>query len=410
MNGLQKAQLRLEERRRDLGKLLDTEERSEDFMGKLAAAKAAVEGAQVEVQAAGLAEPDGVQVEVEERAEDTEELELRELEGRVKVSEYLSAAVAGRNIAGAELEYSMAVGAGGRFPLRILAPETRQTTTADAGTSQGTWLDRVFAESAATHIGVAMRSVPSGIASYPVTTGGPTAAQRGKSEAAAAAAWAVGVTEMKPKRNAVHAVFNIEDAARLPGLEDALRRDLGSALVEGIDKAIFLGDAGASGTASDITGLRTAGITETTLTQANKVKGDEVLKLFAAMIDGQYAGGPADLRAVLSVGANTLWMGQILPSPATSGETIAQFLRRSGIDWRVRGGIDTATSNGDFGVFVGRARGIDGAGVAAVWEAGDLVRDPYTEAEKGEILVTLNYLWDFAVPRTANFRRIKFVS
>ena len=114
---------------------------------------------------------------------------------------------------------------------------------------------------------------------------------------------------LEPKRNAVHAIFSIEDAARIgPGLEDALQRDLRSALVEGLDRAIFKGDSGPAGTGADIVGLQTAAISESTLSQTNKVKGTEILELFAAFIDGQHAQGPADVRIVNSVGSNVLWM------------------------------------------------------------------------------------------------------
>ena len=58
MNGIQKLQLRLEERRKELAQLLDNEERSEDFQDKLGVAKKAIENAQTEVAAAALAEPD----------------------------------------------------------------------------------------------------------------------------------------------------------------------------------------------------------------------------------------------------------------------------------------------------------------------------------------------------------------
>ena len=53
-------------------------------------------------------------------------------------------------------------------------------------------------------------------------------------------------------------LFNIEDAARIPGLESALTRDLRMALTEGIDRAIFLGDSTANPNAGDIVGLTTA--------------------------------------------------------------------------------------------------------------------------------------------------------
>ena len=150
-----------------------------------------------------------------------------------------------------------------------------------------------------------MESVPAGVASFPVTTAGASAAQRQRStDAAADAVWTIGVTEMKPKRNAVRLLFSIEDAARIPGLESALVRDLRMALMERVDRAIFLGDAGATGTDADIVGLRTAGITETTITQANKVLGPGTLGAFTGQVDGIHAMGLGDLRVVTSVGKN----------------------------------------------------------------------------------------------------------
>ena len=85
-------------------------------------------------------------------------------------------------------------------------------------------------------------------------------------------------------------------------------------------------------------------------------------------------------------------------------------MRANGIDWTVRGGIDTNTANGDFGAYMGLGRGIDGAGIAAVWSAAELTRDPYSGADKGEVQLTLNYLWQLAFPRTSNFKRLKYVS
>ena len=44
----------------------------------------------------------------------------------------------------------------------------------------------------------------------------------------------------------------------------------------------------------------------------------------------------------------------------------------SGVSWTARGGIDANTANGDFGAYIGLSRGIEGAGIAAVWEQGQL--------------------------------------
>ena len=344
--------------------------------------------------------------------ETADERELRELRGRVKLSGYVTAAIEQRAADGAEAEYNAARGiAGNRFPLEMLAPplETRATTDTDTATTPRRWLDRLFAGTASERVGITMESVPAGTASFPVTTAGASAAQRAKSQVTADAAWTIGVTEMKPKRNVVRLVFNIEDAARIPGLEGALTRDLRMALVEGVDRAIFLGDAGATGTDADITGFQSAAITETTIKQADKVKGPETLGAFTGQVDGIHAMGLGDLRVVASVGAWRLWENTIINSTADN-MTLAAFLRMAGLSWMSRGEIDTNTANGDFGAFIGLGRGLEGAGVAAVWEAGELIRDPYTGASKGKVALTLSYLWNFGLPRASNFARIKFAT
>ena len=181
------------------------------------------------------------------------------------------------------------------------------------------------------------------------------------------------------------------------------------ALMEGIDRSIFLGDATASGTDSDIVGLSTAaGLTEVTVTQANKVLGRrQTLAAFTSLVDGIHANSLSDLRVVTSVGAWRLWADSIINSTAEN-QTVAAFLREAGLSWMARGQIDTNTADGDFGAFVGRGRGIEGAAVAAVWEAGELIRDPYSSAAGGEVALTLCYLWDFAVVRASNFARVVF--
>ena len=243
-----------------------------------------------------------------------------------------------------------------------------------------------------------------------MTKTGATGVQRAKDEAVGVTAWTIGTTDLKPTRNAARLTFNMEDTARLSGLEAALTRDLRMGLTEAVDKAIFIGDAGATGTDADIAGLRTqASVEEVTLTQAHKVMPSNTLAAFIGMIDGMHAINPADLRVVASVGSNTLWYGTIANS-AAENQTLAGFLMASGVNWSVRAGIDTNTSNGDFGAFVGRGRGLPGAGVVPVWDSGQLIRDPYSGAAKGEIALTLNYLWSFGLVRPANFARLKYVT
>ena len=388
-----------------------------DLERKLRAAQVAVDTEEDEQrEAAKAGDKNGMDAETRERVE---------LRGKVKLSGFIQAGFEKRAADGAEGEYLAALGiptiglqGGAAFPLELLAPpekrrEDRAATDVDVLTMPRRWLDRLFADTAAMQLGISMESVPVGSASFPVTTAGASAAQRGKSQDAADAAWTIGVSELKPKRNAVRAVFSIEDAARIPDLESALTRDLRMALTEGVDRAIFIGDDGANPNAGDIVGLTTAAITETTVTQANKVKAAETLKVFVDMLDGIHATSLGDLNIVAAVGAARLWESTVLSvasETASVFKTLAQFLRDSGLSWTIRGNIEDATANADFGAFVGRRKGIDGAGVAAIWEAGELIRDPYSAAAGGEVALTMCYLWDFALPRTSNFQRLKFVT
>ena len=222
------------------------------------------------------------------------------------------------------------------------------------------------------------------------------------------------MTEIKPTRNSVRAVYSVEDDARLPGLADAIMRDLRAAMVEKIDRTIFVGDDGASEATADIAGLTTAtGVAETTLTQAQKVAPADVLGALAAFIDGKHAGSMADVRLVASVGANTLWLSTIA-AVGTSLQTLAAFLRENGVEWVTRGEISTTTTASTFAGFVGLGRGISGAGIAPVWNSGQLSRglivDPYTGSAKGETALTLQFLWGFKLARPSSFRRIKHVA
>ena len=389
---------------------LDTIERgTPDLERQLRAATSAVEDEEREQREAGAAgaRPEG----------DTEDRERLELRRKVTLQRYVAAAIEKRSADGAEGEYLEALdipalgrSGGTAFPLSLLAPEEdRAVTGVDTTTTPRRWLDRLFAGTAAERLGVTMESVGAGVASYPVTTAGATAAQRAKNEAAADAAWTISVSELKPFRNAVRLTFNLEDVARVPGLESALTRDLRMALREGVDRAIFLGDSGSAGNAADITGFSTAAVTEVEITQANKILGPGTLAAFVGMIDGIHANGLGDLNVVAAVGAWRLWESTVINATADN-MTLGAFLRTAGLSWSSRGELETATDDGDFGAFVGRRMGIEGAAVAPVWDAGELIRDPYSGAARGEVALTLCYLWNFGIVRAANFQRIAFAA
>ena len=415
MTKRQKIEIRRSETVQRLNELagLEGDALTDELRGEMDKLTRALPGIETELRAAIVLES-AEQAEI--RGEfgnngDGEPAEIRALRGKVRTGGYVTASLEQRAAEGAEAEYNAAIKLpGNKFPLSLLAPpEERAVTAVDTTTMPRRWLDRLFADTAAMRIGVTMESVADGVASYPTTTAGASAAQRAKSQVVDDAAWTIGVTELKPTRNSVRLVFNTEDEARVPMLEEALNRDLRMALTEGVDRAIFLGDADATGTDADIVGFNTAAITEHTVTQANKITAAGSLAPFMAMVDGIHATMVEDLRCVLAVGAHRLW-GRTIANSTAENQTILAFLKENGLTCTSRGEIETGTGNNDFGAFVGRSRGIEGAAVAPTWEAGQLIRDQYSGAAKGEVALTLIYLWNFGLVRAANFQRVKFVT
>lgn len=417
MTNLQRLQIEQSEKRERINELLGKETLTDEERAELGNLTKRMQELETETRAAIVAEDDAESRARLMHGDDAEARELRELRGRVSVGNYLAAAQDSQSLEGAEQEYNQAVKVrAGRFPLHLLAPEpeVRAETDASAQANQQSWIDRVFEQSMATRLGITMRSVAPGVATYPVTTAGASGGQRARMEAKSADTQAISAIELKPKRNVAHLVFSQEDDMRIPGLEDALRRDMRMAVAEAVDRACFVGDSGADGTDADITGLQTAtGVTEKTLTQSNKLVAGQVHTKFVELVDGKYASMLDDLNIVASVGSNTLWETTVLSvssETASVFKTLASFLRENGIMWATRGGINTATTNNTFGAFVGLKRGIEGAATAAIWDEAQLIRDPYSAANKGEVNLTLAYFWDFAIPRAANFARLKYVS
>ena len=365
-----------------------------------------------EARQAALIVAGDVPAEPIETADTSEGREYRELRSAASFSRYVSAAMAGKGVSdGPELELNRHLGiADNFFSLRMLAGdyETRAIRDVDAGANQGTWLDRVFSETAAQRLGISFRPVAPGVAAFPYTSAGGSPVQRGRTEAVTESTYTIVVTEAKPARRAVHGIYSIEDVMRLPGLADAIERDMRMAMTESVDLTVFNGDDGANEAGADITGLQTASITEKTLTQAHKVDAFQTIEEFADMVDGKHAMSAADLSIVASVGANKLWMAT--QANTNRNETVKQVMMGNGLNWFTRGGIETNSAAGDFGAYIGRQRGIDGSGIAAVWETAQLITDPYSGATTGEVQLTLNYLYQLVFPRTDSFLRLKFVA
>ena len=356
---------------------------------------------------AALAEPP----EAPEGSSGGEGAEFRALEARVSPLEYFQASAEHRAATGPSAEYNAALKlAPNKFPMRLLAPppEERTATAVEPARRPMGWADRLFAEAAITYLGFEMVEAAPGAASFPVSLTGGTGAQRGKEQTTGATAWTIGVRNVSPKRMTLRYEYSVEDDARVPGLESALLRDMRMAVAENVDSVVFVGDDGANPNDGDIAGLLgLAGVSESTLTQVNKLKGDHVLGAFVDMLDGLAATVPGDLRVVAAVGSDVLWRKTIHNS-AAENQTISGFLGANGVMHRSREGISTTTASGQYAAAVGLQRGIGSALKCVMWPAADLVRDPYSEAEAGKVRLILNILWNYSIVRFDNLHILKY--
>ena len=190
--------------------------------------------------------------------------EVRALLSRVSLPDYLTAAATGIGLAGAPVELANAldvptVGASGgiAIPWNMLvtpepearqAPERRAFTDTSAyagGVSQRPIPQRLFGRDIMEALGVRIDAVPAGRTEWPLLTGGVAPTQKAEGTAADAAVKATFSTEtLKPKRLTGRHEYTHEQAAQVPDLEQALRRDLGDAIRAKMSDLILNGDEG----------------------------------------------------------------------------------------------------------------------------------------------------------------------
>ena len=255
----------------------------------------------------------------------------------------------------------------------------------------------VRARTLAGHLGLSPRGVGSGVAAYPIITSGAGSAEVAKDTAATASTFAVGSSDLKPKRHVSFIKFNQEDAHRLGSeYEYALRNDMSDAIMSGLDNEV-------------LKAIRTDGdVGESALTQENKVKIEKVLEILAGKVDGQYAWGADDIRTVLSKGAYALWMAT--DSQATGDwQSMERVVREAGFNFRV-GGFEAATTNGKFGAYATLGQKLPESYAWPVWQSAQVVVDSYSEAESGVVRLIVTTFWNFAVIRAGNFFRVKFTT
>ena len=381
MTTLQRLQLRQSEIREKLNMLLGRDERSENETAELKSLTGEGQALEVELRAALIAEPDP-----ETTITDTVDPETRErleIRGKTGLADFLSAAVGGREVSGAAREYADAVGCSplGRLPLELFGngkPETRAITAAPAvdGAVEAV-VPYVFQRSAAASLGIAMPSHGAGAVQIPRVTTAPPADTLAKDAAAPSTAAVIALDSQTPKRIAGQFEVRAEDLAVYPALEAVLGESIRGALSNELDEEVFNGvAAGLNGLFTQASNVSVASAVETYATGVGR---------FAGLVDGEHAYSLGDVRCVVGPSTYALYMGLI-----SGGVPLADYLESKLGSFRVSNRMPAIASKGQKGIVT--LSGGPSPIRIYVWNALEIVRDPYSGAGAGKVTLTATAL------------------
>ncbi len=342
---------------------------------------------------------------------DAEDRERRELRARSRLSAYVGAALDGVPVQGAEAEYSASAGCPGAVPLELFArrsetrrngtdPEARAVTPAPSTTDENLAgiVPAIFDRSAAAWLGIEMPTVPVGDAGYPVLSTSLKGGVVARSSEAPEDAGAFTVSMAQPRRISGAFRFTVEDAARLSGMEAALRANIGSVLSDELDNQAINGSGSGDGTLNGLLAI----MDDPAAPAANAETFARYVAAAAGHVDGLFAvdlGGIRQLVGVQTYGH--MAAGFRADEDSTTAE--GWLMDRTG---GVRTSRRIAAPAGNIQQAIVRRSNPMGDRVAVMptWEGVQMIRDPYSNARKGEVALTaLMLVGDVIVLRDGAF-------
>ena len=369
--------------------LPDTEQPTAEQQGRLTELRSTAAGLETRVAAATETEQRALQ-NAPEHTVDGAERERRELRSRSRLGRWFEAAISGRNLAGAEAEVATAYGCDGAIPLEMFQraasgqTETRAVTPAPSTTDENLAgiVPALFDRSAASWLGVEMPVVPTGDAGYPVLSTSVTGGVVAKSAAAAETAGAFTVTMAQPRRVTGSFRFLREDAARLNGMEAALRANIESVLSDEIDKLVINGSGTGDGAINGLLAI----LDNPTAPVADQETFARYVAAAASHVDGLFAVDLSGIRQLVGV-ATYAHMASAFRSNNDSMTAEGWLSDRSG-GVRTSRRIAAARSNIQQAIVRLSNPAGDRVAVSPIWNGIELIRDNITSAGKGEIVVT----------------------
>ena len=385
MTTAQSIMLSLSTCRQRLNTLLQIETRSPAEQNEMESLTKEVSAKEPELRASLAAEDD--KREVTTTTGGSESRERIELRAKTGLADFLRAAAGGTSVSGAAAEYceSLGVPTVGHLPMAIFGrttPETRAITPGPAvnGPLQPT-VPYVFERSAAASLGIAMPSVASGQVQIPKITTAPPADTLAKDGAAPATAAAVTLVNQAPVRIAGSFEVRVEDLAVMPSLEVALGESLQGSMSNEFDEQVFNGPSG------ELNGLFTQAADESAASSVETYTTG--IGRFAALVDGKHAYTLADVRAV--IGSKTFGLYAGLFANSNKGDmSLFDYLTQMLGSIRVSDRVPNVSSSAQRGICVLTASAE--MPKIHVWDAMQVIRDPYSGAGAGKVTLTATAL------------------
>ena len=390
MTTTQRLQIRASEERSRLAELAGLDELTDEQRAELSELGTTHQDCESQLRAAIAS--DAAATPADTPAIDGEVRERLELRAKTGLADFLRAACGGASVSGAAAEYCQSLGVPtvGHLPMALFAPtnqhshiptvETRAITPGPAvkGALQPT-VPFVFERSAAASLGIMMPTVPAGQVQIPKITTAPPADTVQKDGAAPSTAAAVSLVNQAPVRIAGKLELRVEDLAVMPSLEAALSESLQGSMSNELDEQVFNGAAG------DLNGLFTqaANVNAATATETFETG----IARFAGLVDGRHCYDLSDLRAVIGSATFGRFAGEFSGNGAVS---LFDYLRINLGSIRVSDRVPSKSGNAQKGIVILSASAE--MPKIHVWDAMQIVRDPYSGAGAGKVAITATSL------------------
>ena len=325
------------------------------------------------------------------------------LEQRCSVGRYFEAIADQRQVDGAELELQQEEKLAANFvPLSLVAGgpgglvEKRAATTApsDAGQNAAEPLQGVFPDSVGAFLGIDMPTVPSGDRVHPILATNAIARTPAKTVTATETNGSFTASVLTPKRLQASFSYGVEDLARFPAMDAALRANLSMSLTDGLDRELLVGDT---------TGLLTGTVLADNDVSALATFSDYLSELALSRVDGKWASTTADIRSVVGSAtyahAGVAYLGSM--ESVSALDRVGQMT--AGV--RVSAHVPGVASKKQEAI-VRRGNRLDAT--LPVWSGLKLVFDEITGVGEGAVKLTATLLYAFKLLRADGFHKQQF--